>query len=340
MRTLLDKLKAIGVSEVLFTGGGEPLLNQQTPEAMHYASLVLGMKVGLYTNGALVTEKKAREIMMAKPAYARVSSNAGSREVYLRHHCPLNAEVDFFERNQRAVEFLAVAKRDLGVKSILGVSYWVDPENAADVVDGASVIAELASRYPGMINYMRFTPSVNYYGAQQHPKDVFDAALADLERVGIPLLQSAGVEATVYRHRFSGIHEPRTYAQCLAHGWYGGVGPRGILYLCCERLFDPKFAFGSLLDEPFEKLWNGDRRRQVLEFASQAVRGETECPCPVVCKPNEHNKVFNRIEELRAEGKIEVVRTWLDQIHKIIAASLSQEQGRLFGFSASPNYNH
>jgi hypothetical protein len=228
---------------------------------------------------------------------------------------------------------LASVKQSQDSKSVLGISYLVDPHNANDTVKGAQLIAQLASRYPGMINYMRFTPSVNYFGKQQHPKEVLFAALEALENEVKPILTAAGVEASVYHHRFRGLYEHKAYDSCLAHGWYGGVGPEGILYLCCEKLFNPKFAFGSLLNQSFDELWNGDQRRQVLEFASRAVRGETDSPCPVVCKPNEHNKVFNEIERLRAEGKIEIVRIWLEQIHLI---SKTHAQARLFGFSARP----
>jgi cyclic pyranopterin phosphate synthase len=335
MKFLLERIRESGATEVLFTGGGEPLLNRDTPAAMSYTSRDLGLKVGLYTNGALITKSKTREILQSNPAYVRVSLNAGTRDVYVRHHNPVSHKIDYFTRTTNAIRYLGEAKRAADSKTIIGISYLVDPDNADDAVNGARLIAGIATQCPGQINYMRFTPSVNYFGPDQHPQRVFEDALKRIEREAVPMLAAAGVEASIYFHRFSGLYEQRQYSRCLAYGWYGEVGPGGMLFHCCERLLDPHFAIGSLLDCSFEELWHGERRRQVLEFVSRAVRGETECPCPVVCKPNEHNKVFNRIERLRMEGNIEIVRAWLEQIHQIVARS-QKGPSRLFGFSAEP----
>ena len=51
MQAILDRLKEADVNEVLYTGGGEPLLNVYTPRAMSYATEIGIPRVGLYTNG-------------------------------------------------------------------------------------------------------------------------------------------------------------------------------------------------------------------------------------------------------------------------------------------------
>lgn len=336
MMLLLEKLKDGGVNDVLFTGGGEPLLSKSTPNAMRYAHDVLGMRVGLYTNGALVTGDKARDIIAAKPAFVRVSLNAGQREAYLKHHRPLKGDkkIDYFLNAQRGIELLAKMKAELQSETVLGVSYLVGPDNAQDVVNGARLIAQLARKYRGMINYMRFTPSVNYFGDEQHPRDLFERILAEIEKEALPMLKDAGVDARVYFHRFRGLHEPRTYDQCLAAGWYGGIGPGGILYWCCEKLFNQSFAFGSLLDSSLPELWSGEERKRVIDLVSRAVKREADSPCPVVCKPHEHNKVFAKIEKLRRDGKIEIAKVWLMQIHDIIAYSQRHVNARLDGFAS------
>ena len=337
MRVLLDKLKGAGVGEVLFTGGGEPLLDAATPSAMKYARGDLGLRVGLYTNGALIDRRKARAIMEARPDYMRVSLNAGQRDVYMQHHAPLNPVTrrDYFANCQGALDLLAGIKSELGSATVLGVSYLVDPGNAGDVVSAGRLVAALARRHPGMIDYMRFTPSVNYFGPQQHPQELFEAAVDLIRREAVPELTAARVEANVYSHRFSGLYEPRPCDRCLAAGWYGGIGPGGTLYWCCGKLFNPDFAFGSLLRDSFDDLWSGARRAQVRDFVGRAVKGGTDSPCPVVCKPHEHNKVFSRIEALREQGQIDVVRVWLEQIRGIVSSSQKDASPRLYGFQSS-----
>jgi len=335
MRTLLDQLKEAGVLEVLFTSGGEPLLNDATPEGMQHAH-DLELKVGLYTNGALVNGSNAKAIMNARPAYVRVSLNAGGRRVYYQHHNPLvvDPSVDFYSSNQKALYLLSREKASLQSETILGVSYLVGPDNATDVVNGARMVAAVARACHGAIGYMRFTPSVDYFGGRQQPRELFESAVNLIETEAAPLLADAGVEARVYSHRFSGLYESRPYDKCLAAGWYGGVGPGGVLYWCCEKLFNPSFTFGSLLSESFGGLWSSAARRRVAAFVGEAVKGGTVSPCPVVCKPHEHNKVFAKVEKFRERGEIEVVRTWLRQIHRIVCSSHAGGQPRLDGFQS------
>ncbi|MGB2988210.1 MAG: radical SAM protein, partial [Phycisphaerae bacterium] len=332
MRRLLDKLKAADINEVLFTGGGEPLLNRGTPEAMNYATEIGIPRVGLYTNGALITPASARAVLAAAPAYIRVSLNSGTPGVYRQHHNPLDSAIDYFERTLEGIEFLAKAKQTCGSKSSLGISYLVDANNVGDVTEAARLVAKTAGRYDGMVNYMRFTPSVNYYGLKQHRQDMFKAAVARIKNEAVPILKEAGIGAPVYDHRFNGLYEPRTYTQCLASGWYGGLGPGGVLYWCCEKLFHPDFSFGSLLDKSLAEVWAGPERRAVAQHVSEAVLGGTCSPCPVVCKPHEHNKVFAQVERLRAAGKIAIVATWLQQIHELKRHQLLEPT--LFNFNS------
>jgi hypothetical protein len=302
---------------------------------MQYAHDI-GLKVGLYTNGALIDAGKAKAIMEARPAYVRISLNAGDRRVYYEHHNPLvcDPRLDYFSASYGALDRLAMEKARLLSRTTLAISYLLGPDNAADLLNAARLVAAAARRWPGAIGYMRFTPSVNYFGPQQHPRGLFNSALQLLETEVVPLLADAGVESRVYYHRFSGLYEPRPYTACLASGWFGGVGPGGILYWCCEKLFNRDFALGSLLDTPFADLWVSAGRARVAAHVAEAVRGGTSSPCPVVCKPHEHNKVFAKMENLRGRGEIGLARTWLGQIHRIAAAEGADAAARLDGYRA------
>lgn len=337
MKTLLGMLRENGARNILFTGGGEPLVNVNTPFAMKYAHDVEGLNVALYTNGALLTEKTARVIFSAVPVFVRVSLNAGTAETHAKFHRPRrkDGKIDFFSKTLSGIEWLAKTKRAAGSNTVLGVSYLVHPENVQDILSGSMAIARLARKYRGMINYMRFTPAVNYYGKDQHSKGFFEDALEQTERGVVPLLQDSGVEPLIYFHRFKGLYEPRTYHNCLASSWYGEVGPGGILYHCCEKMLNAQFALGSLLEKPMPELWHGEGRSRVLGLVSRAIEGESSSPCPIVCKPHELNKKFDLIERIRGEGRIDLVSAWLEQIHRIIALHPQQYlPGALDGFQS------
>jgi len=327
MQILLQRLKDAGVKNILFTGGGEPLLNEDTPQAMKEARYDLGLNAALYTNGAQLNYQLAKKIVAADPVFVRVSLNAGQSRVHKAHHSPVEEGPDYFVRTVQGIESLAVAKGSVGSNTILGVSFLVHPNNAEDAVLAAKVIASIAKRNgKGSVDYMRFTPSVNYFGTKQHPIGVFMQTVHKIEELAAPILEEAGVSPLIYYHRFEGIYEPRTYAKCLAHGWYGEIGPQGEMFHCCEKLLDPLFSLGPLLgSESLMDILHGERRREVLEqVVPEAILGGTQSPCPVVCKPHELNKIFAVVEQLREQGKIGLAQVWLEQAHKVIVANPQQ----------------
>ena len=68
---VIDKLNEFGVATICFSGG-EPLIRPDIFKLTKYAA-EKGINVGLFTNGILVTEKKAQEIKEAGIKYVRVS---------------------------------------------------------------------------------------------------------------------------------------------------------------------------------------------------------------------------------------------------------------------------
>lgn len=60
-RALLDDLKAFGVPAVLFSGG-EPLVRPDILDLIRYASVELGMRCTLSTNGTLIDADKAKQL--------------------------------------------------------------------------------------------------------------------------------------------------------------------------------------------------------------------------------------------------------------------------------------
>lgn len=68
---VIDKLNEFGVATICFSGG-EPLTRSDIFKLTKYAA-EKGINVGLFTNGILITEKKAQEIKEAGVKYVRIS---------------------------------------------------------------------------------------------------------------------------------------------------------------------------------------------------------------------------------------------------------------------------
>jgi organic radical activating enzyme len=85
MTLTINALCSGGVKGLVFTGGGEPLVNEHTIMGMGLAKN-MKMSVGLFTNGVLLNDKAAARIVSIDPSFVRVSLNAGTSDAYAAVH--------------------------------------------------------------------------------------------------------------------------------------------------------------------------------------------------------------------------------------------------------------
>jgi organic radical activating enzyme len=150
-KNMLDKLKQAGVKEVIFTGGGEPLANPATIDAMAYAK-GLGLEVGLFTNGELLTSETCRRLLEIEPSFVRVSVNAGSAHVHRIfsgiQRLPFNqivANVTFF------AEELVKLRKEKGRKiTTFGLGFIASPLNFDEIPGLAKIARDICEKYPAL----------------------------------------------------------------------------------------------------------------------------------------------------------------------------------------------
>jgi radical SAM protein with 4Fe4S-binding SPASM domain len=76
---------------IRISGGGEPLLHPRAVELMEYAKKV-GARIGLITNGSLLTEDRSRRLIEAQVDMIEISADAGDAETYSKVRLGLNWE--------------------------------------------------------------------------------------------------------------------------------------------------------------------------------------------------------------------------------------------------------
>jgi hypothetical protein len=67
-----------------------------------------------------------------------------------------------------------------------------------------------------------------------------------------------------------------------------------------------------------DEIWVGDGRRSVLQLAQRTACYQTYCP-----KNGRgffFNRLFREIEQFRDEGRLEQVRTWIDDLRAVLPA--------------------
>lgn len=280
MQTLLAQLAQAEVKGVIFTGGGEPLINPATHQGIREAKR-LGLSVGLFTNGILL----GKEIMEAEPDFVRISLNAVSWEKYGAFHGTRDRTA--LEKAKENTRTFALRLSKSQVVVGFGISTIVNEKNVSDLPRIARFIGSVVER-GGKIDYFSIRPVVNYQDYQnQLPPELIEKALtyAGLVR---EILLGSGVLVFVAEDYFYDLlsSAPKSYEICLGNPWAASIGYDGGFYLCSERKGQDSYWLGDLSQTSFQSIWQGERRKSVIEQISN---------CPPRCKLHRLNKVLDQL---------------------------------------------
>ncbi|MBT3865759.1 radical SAM protein [Candidatus Woesearchaeota archaeon] len=310
MEIALDRLAEGGVKNILFTGGGEPLRNKRvTLEGMKRAKRN-GNIVALYTNGRLMGEDTAKELAEIDPLFVRVSIYGGDQESF-QAYTRAERDKEGFESVLRNINNLAKLKLQGEREMVVGLSFLVHPLTADSATSFAREISELDS-IEG-IDYVRFTPAVEYFGETQHNQRFMEDAFKKIREEGSPYLEAVGVESKLYNHRLRDLNSQKSYDSCLASGWFIEVGPSGEVFLCCEKHFLEDYKIGDLRTQTVDEIWQGDLRNRIIGNVNSSGCVE----CPTLCKPHELNKLFYRVSQMTDEERQKIFIPWMRDLSNL-----------------------
>jgi MoaA/NifB/PqqE/SkfB family radical SAM enzyme len=309
-KNLILKLKKSGIKGIIFSGGGEPFLFPHLEEVIKYATN-LGIDSVSYTNGNVLIPSRIEKLVDARPLLVRVSLNAGTKEVYNAFHNPIDTN-GAFNRTLQTIECLAKGNVKNPEMSV-GVGVVINEKNQDDLVNAALRVREIAERTKGKIEFMTYRPEFNYYGKEQILDSILNKTFEIVERDVKAVLNGTGISVVNVGNRYKALKEnTRNYTECRACGICSEITPMGAFF-CCDRNFNRRYYIGSLESQDLGELYNGERRAEIFEYLSKK-----KCSiCPPACKSHEINIQFNKVEEFRKEGKIDLVKLWIEEQRKM-----------------------
>ncbi len=273
----LAEMGRLGVKSMMHAGEGEPLLHEHLEDMIRHGKEA-GIDQALNTNGVLLKPERAERIL-PHAEWIRVSVDAGTPETYSALHRTKPADFD------RVLHNLAEAskmKKAHGWRCTLGVQMLLLPENRNEV----TLLAEHA-RNAG-VDYLVIKPY------SQHPLSITtefqnvsyedDIALKrEIEGLSAPGF------AVVFRAWAMDKWDraARTYSRCYAIRFWTYIDSGGLVWGCCNYLGDDRFLLGNLYEGTFQELWEGERRRNVLDWIEQEM---DTCHCRVNCRMDEVNR--------------------------------------------------
>jgi sulfatase maturation enzyme AslB (radical SAM superfamily) len=281
-RTLLrfvEDAARLGGTVIQFEGGGEPLINKHTLDALRLANS-LGIKTAMSTNGRLLTPAVASSV-----DYLRISLNAGTAE----QHWKTNHGSDPNDRGDWDIIIDNIRRSAPARRQDIGLAFVLDADNYGDIPAFVDLAAELDA------DFVHIRPAFHY-----DPVD--DARVRAVMPQALALCQAsqeahAGERLKIFAitEKFEGYWTPRTYHACRAV-WTGvTLRATGDFAVCKDRTdlvwgHAPSYQGGAA----FEDCWHSDERRMLIARIHDGEGGELSA-CPR-CVWGPRNTLIDAIE--------------------------------------------
>jgi MoaA/NifB/PqqE/SkfB family radical SAM enzyme len=265
---------------LIFTGGGEPLCNPYTVEAVELARSK-GLDIGFITNAGLLNATSAESIIK-NCTWVRVSLDAASTKVFELMH---GMDGDEFNKVIEKIELLSRIKKKLKSDCTIGVGFLTSDHSVQDMVKSAGLCKRLG------VDYLQFRPM------QIHRGGKFDYHWTDVEDNIAECLQYSGegFQVLYSQHKYEMSKDPqygRYYHKCYGQQFATVISASAKMYICCHLRGYDKYCIGDLGKNSFRQIWNSKRRKEVINKIDFR-------DCIPLCRDNTFNQILWNIKQPR-----------------------------------------
>jgi len=286
-RTLdfIDELADCGVKSMLFAGEGEPLLH---PDIASFARRAdsRGIDVGLFTNGQLLHEELAEQLLPSL-TFVRFSFNGGGRENYADIHA---VRAEQYDRVVDNITRAVALRRQHGWKLDIGSQFVVIPENIDRMLTAATTLKACGVDYLAIKPFMQ-RDAQRYQLTAQFSLGEISERLSQAESLSDETFTVLARRAT-----FEAYGE-RSYDHCLGASFITVLNSAGMLASCLPYWEREEFSFGSMYEQSFRAIWRSERRRGIREYLQGRLDAHA---CPPNCRPHAINEFLWELSAPRA----------------------------------------
>lgn len=271
MTGVVEQLADYGVKSLVVSGGGEPLLNSNTPEVIEFAK-GRGLDIGLITNGgvAISENKLAKTIKNTK--WIRVSMDASNPEEYKHSHGMEEKDFTRMVNNMRSMT--RVRDKNGFTDCDIGTGYLTDDINKGGMVHATALCKEIG------LSYIQFRPF--FYDQTDTDKEFAECLKYKDEKFRV--LRSE------YRYDKGTLDSgDRGYKKCLSPNFETTISASGKVYICCHTTGVDNYEIGNVNDSSFKAIWEGEKRQELIDSI-------TFKDCPPICKWHVLNNVLYGIK--------------------------------------------
>lgn len=267
---VLDQIENFCGRAVIFTGGGEPLLHPRAGFLIEHAKLI-GLDVGLITNGSIMDKKLAR-IILKHCTWVRISLDAGTAKMFERTH---GVSKKMFWEVCKNIKMLTKMKKELGSKTTIGTGFLT----GKDTIAGMDHFVQLSQELK--VDYAQFRPYHNDFTK-------IDNKFLELKQKYETNIFKVFKSKHKYKHISDDILRP--YQVCYGHNFATVICANLKVYLCCHLRGNPKYCLGDLNKNSLEEVWKGKQRKKVIETIDFK-------DCPPLCRCDSFNRLLWNLKQ-------------------------------------------
>ncbi|MDP2926488.1 MAG: radical SAM protein [Nanoarchaeota archaeon] len=264
LENLIDFCSDWGVRGVCIGGGGEPLMNKNVWELPSYIAKK-GMKPSYATNGSLINEQIAEEMMNCR--WVGVSLDSGTREVFDKVH-----GVDYFDKVVNNLKSLVKKKNETGSKIDIAYKFLIRPDNWQDLETACKLAKDIGVR------------DFHARPVDLERKD-FESAMKlnyDIESIQELFYKCHQIEEGDKFRVFTIMHKydpnfrvQHTFKKCASSSLMLQACADGNVYVCADHRIEERFKLCSHYPNPKEiaDFWGSDKHRDLLK----SINVDKEC---------------------------------------------------------------
>ena len=268
-----------GLKSVMFAGEGEPLLHKNIITFVEKAK-EFGLDISITTNGVLFNQEKIERIL-PHLSWIRFSIDAGTPEGYSQIHGTEEKDFEIILDNlKKAVDY----KRKHNLKTTIGTQFLAIPNNLNQIIPLAQKLKEIGVDNLQIKPYSHHPQSKNDFVVNQEGYNNLKAKLMQFDSEDFRILFR---EATAQR-----IQEGIIYPECYGLPFFALIDAKGNIMPCNLFYNNPEFTYGNLNNQSFAEIWEGEKRKKVIEKIKQ--KGIHECRKG--CRLDVINRYLHRIK--------------------------------------------
>ncbi len=308
---VLQGLKDMYTKSIIFTGGGEPTKNPLYLDFMRQAKRE-GFEIGLYTNGALLSERNIENLLELEPFFVRVSLNAGTSQTHSTIY-GYDRRSSIFDRVTKNVVELGRARKRLGVPTVIGVGYIISERNYFELDAISNLLLRLYEESDGGIDYATFRPEVFYFDEDSNvvtkqPNARIFAIISDQleEKIG-EVVRPSGMGIQIKREAFEHLADDYQDTPNIATPWCTSFDYDGRMYITSEHNGMEGFCIGDINTASIMEIWEGEVRKELMKKMKSG-----EIKTLAYFKLKTLNNLLHKIRDLGIFSQQEVIGFYKD----------------------------